>query len=1221
MSEKTGKSYRRERQEKKKNIPSDKQQEPKDTSKVKVEEAKQVENEPHVTEPIKDKTDEVVKETPDTKEHVINIEEMELEKERLARESIENCISEAKLKMEWKENLRKLNTEAAANRSDDDKQFYKLDSSLKKNTAFIKKCKTFSDGQKTSLTKEMSGLNLTKYIGEVASALVETKLKMSDITAMIEFCSALHQKYAEFSTFLLENWTKILSMKKDEKVSNPSKMRVDLRLYSELVSVGVFSLKVGLPLLGNVLTTLVTQDKENLSNTAIIISFCKHCGDDYAGLVPTSIAKLTSKFSMSLPTPTLLSPDKQRPVRNILSDYHSCLVASLLNVHKDLALTERANRKQLMTRGEISAERKEKAENLSQEFEKLKGFTEQMAEAMGEEMVEMPKLETEKDEEDEQELANDVAPDTLGQLWDDEDTKAFYENLPDLVAIIPSILYKDSKGEGEAVSKKDTEDLDNENEDDIQMDEEPVEEVNLEEEEDMAEAVNMSNRMVLDAFLSQLPNCVNREMIDSAAAEFCMNHNTKSNRKRLVKALFTVQRTRTDLLSFYSRLVAALEPCMPDVPVQLCALLKQDFRWHVRKKDQINIESKLKVCRFIGELTKFSMFSKADVLFCIKQLLFDFSHHHIEMACTIFESCGAFLFRSPDSHRRTKIYLEQMLRKKAAMSLDSRYTTMIENAYYMVAPPDTPQEAKRERPPLHQYIRKLIYTDLNKTNTEKILRQIRKFNWDDPEVAAYNVKCLKNVWNLKYFNIRYVASLLAGLVQYHDWVGTDIIDSVLEDIRLGMEGNNPKQNQRRTAMVKFLGEMYNYRLVDSALIFKVLYSLITFGVVLDPEVAWNSLDHPDQMVRLRLVCVLLDTCGQYFSSGSSKKKLDYFLLYFQRYFLFKKSCFATDESFPLGISSMVLETLNNLRPKMDILEDFESACKAVLKVEEEFIAVLREKMPEYMQVVAKEGETEGSGLGTISEGMEEGEDMSQASEGNSQSQPSISRSRSVSQAAMFETDGVEYDGEEWDRGEGDREDRDQEGMLDSQNSDEVLEVDEGEEDMMVPSIPVFQPCPEDDDFLAALDKMVNENISESKNLVRDKNTLASMTAPVSSGKGKKNWEQLQEEQVEQEDNVQVVVMLRKGGKATTAKGISVSADSMLGEQFLAREEKEQRERTRMKQLTLEISERQEEEELTEALQQLQRVSMVGPGGARRGFRPNKGAPDADLIFGNKKPQK
>jgi len=1210
MSDKTTgpyKSYRRDRQEKKKSV-GEKQDE-KNASKV--EESSHATKEVE-SEPLKKRVEEEQKDLIESKDNVINIEEMELQKEKQARDMIENYIAEARVKMEWKENLRKANIEAAANRSDDDKQFYKLDSSLKKNTAFIKKCKTFSDGQKASLTKEMGGLNLTKYIGEVCSALVETKLKMSDINAVIEFCSIIHQKYAEFSTFLMENWTKILSMKKDEKVSNPSKMRVDLRLYSELVNVGVFTLKTGLPLLGNVLTTLVNQDKESLSNTSIIISFCKHCGEDYAGLVPFTIAKLLSRFSLSLPTPTLLSPDKQRPVRNILTDYHSLLVTCLLNIHKELALAERANRKQLMTRGEISTERKEKAEKLSQEFEKLKGFTEQMAESMGEEMVDMPKLETEKDEEDELELANDVAPDTLGQLWDDEDTKAFYENLPDLVAIIPSILYKDSKEEGEPVTKKDTEDLENENEDEIQIDEEPVEEVNLEEEEDMAEAINMSTRMVLDAFLSQLPNCVNREMIDSAAAEFCMNHNTKSNRKRLVKALFSVQRTRTDLLSFYSRLVAALQPCMPDVPIQLAALLKQDFRWHVRKKDQINIESKLKVCRFIGELTKFSMFSKADVLFCVKQLLFDFSHHHIEMACTIFESCGAFLYRSADSHRRTKIYLEQMLRKKAAMSLDSRYTTMIENAYYMVAPPDTPQEARRERPPLHQYIRKLIYTDLNKTNTEKILRQIRKFNWDDPDVAAYNVKCLKNVWNLKYFNIRYVASLLAGLVQYHDWLGPEIIDSVLEDIRLGMEANNPKHNQRRTSMVKFLGEMYNYRLVDSALIFKVLYSLITFGVMMDPEMAWNSLDHPDQMVRLRLVCVLLDTCGQYFSSGSSKKKLDYFLLYFQRYFLFKVSCYPSDTSFPLGISNLVLETISTLRPKMDLLGDFESACKAVLKVEEEFIAILREKMPEFMQVVAKEGEVEGSGLGTISEGMEEGEELSQASEGNSQSQPSISRSRSVSQAAMFETEGVEFEGDEWNRGE------EEHGAMDSQESGGVVEVDEGEEDMMVPSIPVFQPCPEDDDFLAALDKMVNENISESKALVRDKNSLSSMTAPVSSGRGKKNWEQLQEEQDDQEENVQVVVMLRKGGKTTTAKGISVSADSMLGEQFLAREEKEQKERTRMKQLTLEISERQEEEELTEALQQLQRVSMVGPGGARRGFRPNKGAPDADAIFGNKK---
>ena len=140
---------------------------------------------------------------------VIKIEEMAKEKERLEKEAIENYLADARARHDWKEGLRSANVEAEANRSDDDRQFFKLDSSLKKNTAFIKKCKTFSEGQKTALTKEMSGLNLTKYIGEVSSALVETKLKMSDITAMVEFCSALHQRYTEFSTCLLEIWTKV----------------------------------------------------------------------------------------------------------------------------------------------------------------------------------------------------------------------------------------------------------------------------------------------------------------------------------------------------------------------------------------------------------------------------------------------------------------------------------------------------------------------------------------------------------------------------------------------------------------------------------------------------------------------------------------------------------------------------------------------------------------------------------------------------------------------------------------------------------------------------------------------------------------------------------------------------------------------------------------------------------------------------------------------------
>ena len=92
---------------------------------------------------------------------------------------------------------------------------------------------------------------------------------------------------------------------------------------------------------------------------------------------------------------------------------------------------------------------------------------------------------------------------------------------------------------------------------------------------------------------------------------------------------------------------------------------------------------------------------------------------------------------------------------------------MIENAYYSVNPPDLQQESKPKRPPLEQYVVKLLYTDLGKNNTEKVLKLIRKLNWEKPEEVAFVVRLLGDVWNYKYYNIRYAANLLAGLVAYH----------------------------------------------------------------------------------------------------------------------------------------------------------------------------------------------------------------------------------------------------------------------------------------------------------------------------------------------------------------------------------------------------------------------------------------------------------------------
>jgi len=158
---------------------------------------------------------------------------------------------------------------------------------------------------------------------------------------------------------------------------------------------------------------------------------------------------------------------------------------------------------------------------------------------------------------------------------------------------------------------------------------------------------------------------------------------------------------------------------------------------------------------------------------------------------------------------------------------------------------------------------------------------------------------------VKYNNIYCVASLLAGLAQFQETIGILVVDTVVEAIRVGMEINQSHLNQRRVAEAKLLGELYNYRMIESNIIFNTLYLVITFGSLPDGT---NPLDTPDEMIRVRLVLTILETCGQYFEKGSLKKKCDIFLLFFQKY-LFTKV-----QPLPIDVEYAIQDTLEGIRP-------------------------------------------------------------------------------------------------------------------------------------------------------------------------------------------------------------------------------------------------------------------------------------------------------------------
>ncbi|RMC10467.1 hypothetical protein DUI87_13272 [Hirundo rustica rustica] len=1111
----------------------DKERKKKEEDKVKAEEEQKKKEEEE-----KKKLEEEEKKKQEEEEKKKQEEEAAQLKEK---EEAHQLHQEAWERHQARKELRSKNQNAPESRPEEN-FFSRLDSSLKKNTAFVKKLKTITEQQRDSLSHDFNSLNLSKYIAEAVASIVEAKLKISDA------------------------WKKHFEARKEEKTPNITKLRTDLRFIAELTIVGIFTDKEGLSLIYEQLKNIINADRESHTHVSVVISFCRHCGDDIAGLVPRKVKTVAEKFNLSFPSSEIISPEKQQPFQNLLKEYFTSLTKHLKRDHRELQNIERQNRRILHSKGELSEDRHKQYEEFAMSYQKLLANSQSLADLLDENMPDLPQ---EKPTPEEHGPGIDIFTpgkpgeyDLEGGIWEDEDARNFYENLIDLKAFVPAILFKDNEkysqskdsSKDESRDSKDAkdnkeaagnEDLELElenldiNDDALELDcgdeaEDLTKKLLDEQEQEDEEASTGSHlKLIVDAFLQQLPNCVNRDLIDKAAMDFCMNMNTKANRRKLVRALFIVPRQRLDLLPFYARLVATLHPCMSDVAEDLCSMLKGDFRFHVRKKDQINIETKNKTVRFIGELTKFKMFSKNDTLHCLK---------------------------------------EQMMRKKQAMHLDARYVTMVENAYYYCNPPPAEKTVKKKRPPLQEYIRKLLYKDLSKVTTEKVLRQMRKLPWQDAEVKDYVICCMINIWNVKYNSIHCVANLLAGLVLYQEDVGIHVVDGVLEDIRLGMEVNQPKFNQRRISSAKFLGELYNYRMVESAVIFRTLYSFISFGVNSDGSP--SPLDPPEHLFRIRLVCTILDTCGQYFDRGSSKRKLDCFLVYFQRYVWWKKSLdvWTKDHPFPIDIDYMISDTLELLRPKIKLCNSLEEAVRQVQDLEREFLI----KLGIVNDKDSKDSIAEGENL----------EEDEEEEEGGAETEEQSGNESEVNEPEEEEgSDNEEEEGEE-------EEEENTDYLTDSNKENETDE--ENTEVMIKGGGLKHVPCAEDEDFIQALDKMMLENLQQRSGesvkvhqldvaIPLHLKSQLKKGPPLGGGEGES----------ESGDTMPFVMLTRKGNKQQF-KILNVPMSSQLAANHWNQQQAEQEERMRMKKLTLDINERQEQEDYQGDVDPAASVISSGP---------------------------
>ncbi|AQK53766.1 Regulator of nonsense transcripts UPF2 [Zea mays] len=386
----------------------------------------------------------------------------------------------------------------------------------------------------------------------------------------------------------------------------------------------------------------------------------------------------------------------------------------------------------------------------------------------------------------------------------------------------------------------------------------------------------------------------------------------------------------------------------------------------------------------------------------------------------------------------------------------------------------------------------------------------------------------------------------------------------LEEIRVGLELNDYGMQQRRLAHMRFLGELYSYKHIDSSVVFDTLYLIIVFGHGI---VQQDVLDPPEDCFRIRLIITLLQTCGHYFSKGSSKRKLDKFLLHFQRYIISKGPL-------PLDIEFDIQVSFGELRPTMSRYSSIEELVAALVEFEENERSAPVEKVENERHSDNESQKRHSRDAGpsvngeSAANGTEENGKAHEVADSESYSDTGSIDGREEEEDILSED--KSNDGSD---NEGDDED---DGIPVVSDEDENVEVRQK----------VMNVDPkEQEDFDRELKALLQESLESRKSEARSRLPL-NMMVPMNVLEGSKDSRATEsesgEETVDEEggnaggsSKVRVKVLMKKGHKQQTRQML-IPADSSIVQSTKQQEAAELEEKQSIKRRILEYNEREEE---------------------------------------------
>jgi len=827
------------------------------------------------------------------------------------------------------------------------------DKSIARVTRFQNRLKLFKgEIEIDAVMKDIDGVDASKYVSELSDCILEgagNTLKLKELSAVSKVCSKLNATYEEFAASLAKA---ILKAFQTTAASELNRRRFLFRMCAELCLIEcVPTTKPPLLDMMKELSDISVPEEQLVTNFTILSSLAQKHAVSCFNMVPSKQQAYAEALGKEWPERQCML---EEGVRNQLQQlavnaYQSSSAGLLRNAHSRLLEQEKANATLRVDKGQVDAENEQKHTQFKEALQKIESTLTTLSEFLNQPM---PTIEEEQDvsrigagEKPKEEMPEEEEV----LIFEDSEQQKFYEDLVDLKDIIPAVLLTsgksaaDTSGDAEAKPERPAEDK--------------------EKPKDAAASD-------FELYLMRVSKAESGKQVDEIVVEFFHDFNTKGNRQRLAAHLYGAHKIKQlHLLAPYARIAAMVGPYTKDVPNLLMSWLQQELEQVIGDPNQNLLEQKVKVVKYLCELCKFRICPPGVILDIFKTLCDDFTQQNAEICANLLQSCGRYLMYKPETATRTDNLLERMLRLTKAKSLPLRLEIMLEDAFYQVKPPEGKRKQKKSKEPLELFVEYLVFDRLYKEEDEDLfLKLVRKLPWEGP-AAGWLKKCLLDLnYHANYENLSCVASLLSGLAKYRDAFVIDVIDSLLENIQVTLERNDFREMPLRVRQVKLVGELYNYRLVDSVLVFDSLYQFIGFGgpssyrasqfitahklverglamrkgglgsiteenedtedgtqlpeILADPQ---HPIEAPWDFFRIKLVCVLLETCGHYFDRGASKQKLDRFLTFFIRYVHSKGEL-------PQRFMNMVYDTLERLRPRLTYPKLKSDAAEAVLRL-------------------------------------------------------------------------------------------------------------------------------------------------------------------------------------------------------------------------------------------------------------------------------------------------